>query len=259
MRKILFLLLFYSFLSASLNNFTNNPLISSRFRREMAPFVIPDTHPMKNQLNRIFLGRRPTLNERTFVEAGFITMHVQPRSYIRVAKHPLLPGYLLKVYLDSVTTQKKNKPDYYWFVRRCEGAMRIRRSIRKHRFTHFKVARKYIYPLPISPFPGKGAAYQQKTVVLLVDNMRITSKQESREAWRTKMTKAHLEELYVIIKESGGDSYRPDNIAYTRDGFFAFIDTEYPHTKPDFSKIRNYLSLEMARYWDVLCSRGGRR
>ena len=64
--------------------------------------------------------------------------------------------------------------------------------------------------------------------VLLVDDMDLVSKQENEVAWKSMITREHLNELYLIITRAGGSSYRPDNIWLTKHGKFAFVDTEYP-------------------------------
>ena len=61
-----------------------------------------------------------------------------------------------------------------------------------------------------------------------------------------------MDELYAVIRRAGGASYRPDNIAMTTDGRFAFIDTEHPDSEHDYESIVPYLSSEMRRYWSNL-------
>ncbi len=110
---------------SSLDVLKNNPLIDSKHYRTIKPWIIPKTHPMHSKLNAIFSASRATQDKTTFEEAGFVTFAVQPRSFIRVARHSELPGYVVKVYLDTERKLKHGTPGWKWFSRRCEGAKRI--------------------------------------------------------------------------------------------------------------------------------------
>jgi hypothetical protein len=87
--------------------------------------------------------------------------------------------------------------------------------------------------------------------------MNLTSKAQNLAAWKSLITGEHLKELYKIISYAKGSSYRPDNITYSVDGKFAFIDTEYPKAHPDYKSIRKYLSREMQAEWDKIVKNGG--
>ncbi len=247
------------YLSASkyYNDFSDNPLIGSKKYKAMKPWVLPSNHPMRARLDSIFLASRAIKDSDAFQNAGFITFKVQPRSFIRVARHPELPGYLVKVYLDDELRLKRNKEGWTWFVKRCQGAKRIAKIIETKKIKNFVVSKKWIYPLPIKPKPPTGPEYAPKTEILIAEDMNIVSLRRSKEAWLTAMTPKHLDELYIIISYGRGRSYRPDNIPYTRDGKFAFIDTEYPDEKANFATPKAYLSPEMAVYWQKLIDKGG--
>lgn len=236
---------------------TNPPLSSSDFKK-IRPFLLPSTHAIKPALDAIFGASRATVYDETLRAAGFEIKFLQPRSYIRVVCHPLLPGFLLKLYLDSDKRKKKGIPGWKWLVNRCEGAQKIRETIAKSHVKLFLVPKKWIYALPLSPPPPTGPQFDPKPVILVVQEMNLVSYAENKVAWKTKITRKHLEELYLIISQSGGSSYRPDNIAYTQDGTFAFIDTEYPDHKPDYHSIRPYLNDGTRGYWDKLVKNGGK-
>ncbi len=239
------------------NNLEDNPYIPHSAKKKMRPFLISPHHPMKAVLDSLFLSKRVTLNRQTFEEAGFSIIAEGPRSHILVAKNPLLSNYLVKAHLDSERRKKRGKESWHWLVMRCEGAEKVRRVIQKYRFKHFVVADKWIYPLPAEPSPPKSPKYTRHLAVLLVTDMDLAPETLNYQAWRTVITKEHLDELYLIISRAKGSSYRPDNIAYTNRNQFAFIDTEYPSHKPDFENIRKFLSSDMQHYWDHLVKRGG--
>lgn len=211
----------------------------------MKRYILPENHPAKPALDAIFLSTRATKDEATFQASGFTTLFAKPRSFIRVVRHPSLPGYLLKVYLDSEQRQKRNRTGWERLVFRCEGAEKIRKIIQKRKIKHFQVPGKWLYALP----PHPGCTSMEQPFLLLVDDMDLVSNGENRAAWKTVITREHLDELYLIITKAGGCSYRPDNIWLTKHGKFAFIDTEYPRQKFDYKSISSYLSDEMRGYW----------
>ncbi len=225
--------------------------LDGSIRKKIKPYLLPPSHPTKKILDSLFLNQRPTRNSETLAAAGFKTLYVKPRSYVRVVKHPLLEGYLMKIYLDSEERKKQGKPGWEWLVNRCRGADRVRNAIKKVRSEYYQVPGKWLYLLsPDSSPSAKG--HEQQPVILIVEDMNICSERESKFAWRTQIRKKHLRELHSIITLAGGSSYRPDNICLSKNGKFSFIDTEYPHTHSDYGTIRPYLSEEMKVYWDTL-------
>jgi hypothetical protein len=239
-------------------DFEKNTIIPNKVRRAFAPYVIPENHPMKSKLDAIFLNKRVTLNKKVFHSSGFKTLRKGPRSYVYVARHPDLNGYLVKAYMDNELNEKQNHPSWYWLNKRCEGAKKISDIIAQRKIKHFTVASKWIYPLPENPAPPKNSSYTRHFGVLLVTDMDLVPYKVNLDVWSHGITPEHLNELYVIITYAKGSSYRPDNIAYTRQGQFAFIDTEYPSKGPDYKRIRKFLNPEMQAYWDRLVRSGGK-
>ncbi len=235
-------------------NFTDNPLMSVQIREVIQPYLLPLDHAMKPILDDIFYQSRAIESEEAFEKAGFKTIS----KYMRVARHPLLKGYLLKVFLDSEhRLNQVKRPGWLRLVDRCEGAMNIRLLIDKEKIQHFVVPDKKIYPLPIEPFPILPSGKEQQLAVLLVDDMELVPHEQCREAWKNKITHDHLRELYLIISHGYASTYLAANIAYTKKGKFACIDTEFPQRKLNFEKVRHYLSEEMCEYWDALVKLGG--
>jgi hypothetical protein len=214
----------------------------------MKRYFLPENHPAKPALDAIFLSTRATKDEATFQASGFTTLYAKSRSFIRVVRHPSIPGYLLKVYLDSEQRQKRNRTGWERLIFRCEGAEKIRNIIQKRKIKHFQVPGKWLYVL--APHPD--CTSMKQPFLLIVDDMNLVSNGENKAAWKTVITREHLNELYLIITKAGGSSYRPDNIWLTKRGKFAFIDTEYPRQKFDYNSISSYLSDEMRSYWASL-------
>jgi hypothetical protein len=237
--------------------FEDNPHISRRARKAMRPFLLSLHHPKRSVLDSIFLKNRATEDRQTFSKAGFETIAKGPRSYVRVAKHAKLRGYLIKAYLDTELKEKFDKESWEWLVRRCEGASKVRNIIQKRKIRHFVVPDKWLYPLPAEPSPPNDGYHVRHLALLLVTDMNLASDEHNYYAWSHDITEAHLDEFFMIISRAKGSSYRPDNVAYTKSKKFAFIDTEYPLQGPDFDNIRKFLSGEMREYWDRLVRSGG--
>lgn len=243
---------------ASLNDFDSNPYITSEAKNLIKPWLISSKHPLVPILNGIFQKQRAILDRESMEAAGFdiLTPYVS-RSFITVARHPLMPGYLMKAYLDNELRRKLDRSHWRWLVARCEGAKKLRNTIKGLKSRYFTAPQKWLYPLPAKPGPSSGdPRYNRKYVVLIVEDMCILSQYDNEAAWKTRITPKHLDELYRIISLAGGGSYRPDNIPMTTSGKFAFIDTEYPDKKPNYGTIRRYLSSDMKEYWDQIVQQG---
>lgn len=244
-RKIVALLLLISALS-----------FGGEMQKAIQPYLLPAEHKLKPALDAIFNESRVTFNDQSLRESGFKILFSKKRSFIRVARHPDLPGHLIKANLDSFLKEKKGTPTWKWFARRCQGAAKIRRVIAQSKFANFQAPRKWIYLLPNKPAPPKGVKVLRQSVVLLVEDMQLEPWEKNLEAWK-KMSHRHLDELYQIIRNAGGSSYRPDNIWLSKNGKFSFIDTEYPYAHGKFDTVRRYLSPRNKKYWDQLIKQGG--
>ena len=140
--------------SWGINITLNNPLLNKKIQKEIASYELPSDLSFTPIVNLIFSSSRPTFNADALVQAGFNILHKQPRSYIVVANHPALPGFLFKLYFDTELRMKNNVPGWKWFVRRCEGAKVIRKVIANKKIKNFKVPDKYIYVLPTHTIPA---------------------------------------------------------------------------------------------------------
>lgn len=238
-------------------NFNDNPYVTDYVQNLMEPYLLPLDHPTRKFLDSICLKTRVIKDKKTFDRAGFKVISHRPRSHILVASHRRMPGYLIKVVLDTELRDKRGTKSWRWFVRRCQGAEKIRSIIQERRMKHFVIADKWIYCLPYHPSPPNDSYHQRHLAILVVTDMHLVPEGENLDAWRHEITKDHLDELYEIISGGNGSSYRADNINYTYEGTFAFIDTEYPTTRPDFKSIRPFLNSKMRKYWDYLVKRGG--
>lgn len=231
----------------------NNPYVTKRMILKMHPYLLPVTHPIKSTLDAICSPFRILENENMFHSAGFSTLVVQPTSRIRVARHPFIPGYLVKVYLDDYPPNR-GLTGWERLINRCIGADNVRKLIKKKKLVHFSVPNKWLYP-PAFFLPAQSTI---QPVVLVVTDMNIVSVEESVEAWKSKITHQHLDQLYCILSHGFASGFLPFNIPYCKDGKFACLDTEHPKRKVNYGMVKQYLSPEMQLYWGELVRKGGK-
>ncbi len=233
-------------------NFSDNPRLTKRMKRLMSPYLLPLNSPLKRRLDQIFSKPGIIKNNKTLKRAGFSILFSQKRSYIVVAKHPKVKGYLFKIYLDSKRVHKDGMRGWELLTTRCIVAKKIKRIIRKKHLRHFTVATKWLYPVPP---PLKKAKAKAEPVVLLVKDMKIYNRKASRRVWETKANPRILKELYAVLKRGYGSAFLHGNVPYTKKGKFAFIDTEYAKRKIPLPHVKHFLSKKMKIYWDRLTSR----
>lgn len=218
--------------------------------QDPTPYLLPVNHPLKPILDSIFPKRDVIKNEKTFADAGFITIRAQRTSGIRLARHPKLKGYVVKLYLDSQEHHRSAYEQQDWLIQRCRGAARLRELIAKGKFEHFVVPDKWLYKLP-----AKAGDNGDPTFIVVATYMHLVEKKETSAAWKTKPTRKDLRQLLALMKNGGASGALVLNTPYTQEGKFAFIDTEYPDRffqKEKLQKVTRYLSPENQRYWNSL-------
>lgn len=229
-------------------NFTNNPRFTKRLKRFIAPHLLPKDHPTKAAMDEIFAKAGVMRNEKTVREAGFTIFKSQKKSYIRVLKHPLLKGYLLKVYLDTERNIPGGSPGWKRLTMRCVVAKKIKELIAKHKIKRFIVADKWVYPLPRE----KKSSRRAQPLVLIVKNMNIYNASGSKAAWKNKAGYKTVRELYTIFSRGYGSAYLAGNLPYTHDGKFAFIDTEFGKRHLPMERLQRHFAPNVGRYWQSL-------
>lgn len=87
--------------SPALNGYTYNPEVSKEVWETMEPFFLPEDHPVKYRLDRIFQGHRATQNLQAMRFAKFKHIKQSKWSHVTCAKHAKLKGFVIKAYLDE--------------------------------------------------------------------------------------------------------------------------------------------------------------
>jgi hypothetical protein len=204
------------------------------------PYILPETHPLKKLLDVAFQNPRSVENERNFTETGFETLFIRNNG-LRVARHPLVPGYLFKLHFEADATGPRMHAFQQKLIQRCISASHIRERIKRDNFQYFTVPDKWLYRPPT-----------KNIFVLVVTDMKLASKEDSIAAWKTKITKKHLQELYHLMNDGFASPQVYKNVAYTTNGTFSCIDTESKKRTNLFHKVDQYLSRDMRKKWNKL-------
>ena len=229
------------------------PSLPSVIWNELTPYFLPENTPQKALLDEIFTKRRVLSSLKSMSRAGFILL-TDPKHKIIVARHPKIPGYLFKVFLDT-----SSECDYHWWRKRINGVNAIQAAIDSHGYNHImKTPKKWMYPLPPEPLAAEGS--YPKNFILVVEEVDIFKQSENRSAYRTMMTKERLNAFYTLLKDLNLiDSVYADNTPFCKDGKMAFIDTEHAMDltlQVPLSVVGQYLNPEMLKYWEQLISNG---
>ncbi|WP_075883841.1 hypothetical protein [Candidatus Protochlamydia sp. W-9] len=221
------------------------------------PYLLPENHPVKPKLDRMFSATRVILTPETFKKAGFKRYQQGRASRIMASPHPDLPHHFIKAFPDSDLVVRA---EWHKFVHRIEGAKVIRNWITNNNLqATFSVPKKWIYPLPEYPSPPNSSRYMRKNFILVAENMRILSHEKNEKAYKHRMTRKLLDQIYQVFDDLGlYDSVYAFNVPFCKNGKLAFIDTEHHHRWPvPFQKLKKYFSNDMQNYWQQLIDKGG--
>lgn len=222
------------------------------------PYLLPANHPAWPKLNRLFGSARVTQHPEAFRRAGFPRWRPGRWSRVSASSHPDLPGYFIKAYCDS---ERGIVYDAKKWIHRIKGAESIRQCIKSYGLgKHFKVPRKWIYPMPHHPSPPRSVQYVRKNFILLCEDMNILGHKENERMYKDAMTPQLAKGIYTIMQVCGlYDSVYPFNVPFCRDGKIAIIDTEYHHKWPvPYRRFDRVFSKEMKVYWQRLTHNGGK-
>ncbi len=223
---------------------------SAKEWKKVAPYLIPDTHPLKPKLDAIFSQSRVLKSSSSMKKAGFINPYPKNFTQLVVTKHPDLKGYIIKAYLDCQSLGGNCAEQRYW-IKRVQGADFIRSTIERNDWEHlFKVPVKWIYALPAKPAPSKD--YSGRYFILVEDDMDIYDEKTNRKLWKSDTVSTEiLDALLVILQENGlHDCVKTANIPFSKDGKIAFVDTQSHHEWPvPLTRLSALLSPANQKHW----------
>ncbi len=220
--------------------------ISHKVWGEVKPYLISDNNPLKERLDEICSGIRILESYDSLEKAGFNIIYKQLNRGLVVAKHPLLPGYLVKLYLDSCA-----RSEWPLWVLRAKGARVIQGLLNKFNYNKFmKVPVKWIYPVPKKRRPKADSTTFPKDFILLVKDLDLCGPEDSLEKLNKAMTFSCLKALHKIICMGGLSDSHVGNVPFSKDGRIAFIDTEYVNVWPvHLDWLTKYFSAPNQTHW----------
>lgn len=235
-------------------DYVPNKYVTPEVWERLKPYFLPYDHPAREKLDRIFSKHRAIQDLKSMRKAGFINPFPRQWTRVIVTKHPRLPGYLIKAYLDKQHYHQK-RPEYDYWVMRIKGAQLIQQEIDNRQLQGiFKTPKKWIYPVPEEPSPP--AEYIRKNFILVVEDMNIYDEMYNRILWSKHevVTRDNLAILFRFVSDLGlWDCTKPDNIPIGLDGKIAFIDTQSYHRWPvKYHSLAPFLNPEMQAYWNSL-------
>lgn len=219
----------------------------------LKPLLLPNNHPVKQKLDKIFLKSRASLNLENLTKAGFKKSKLRRITKIVVTKHSSIPGFLFKLHLDSQSEFVEGS-ELEILVKRIDGANIVRRVIAECNLnSFFCVPQKWIYKIPSHHLIPLGCV--QRRYLLVVEDMNIYSKNKNMKIWKSnKITYDLLDKLYFILNQSSlSDCAKPSNIPFSFDGRIAFIDTQnHGYPVVDYDRLLPYLSKKNKSYWESI-------
>lgn len=231
--------------------------VSNTVWNHVTPYLIPDNHPMKEKLDRIFKKSRASHSTSTLSNAGFTDIKKGPWSHATICRHHKLKGYLVKLFRD----EQSGLSDWKQWVSRASGSKCVRESIQKHGWGRMlKAPRKWIYPLPGNPPAQHGV--EKKNFILIVEDMKIIPSKDNKALWKShQITKPLLDAIFTLITEEGlSDTVQAFNMPFSVDGRISLIDLEHHHEWPiPYRVLLRYLNSSNAAYWEHLIKHQGRQ
>lgn len=225
-------------------------LLGSTLTADITPYLMPDDHPIKEQLDTFFSTGRHIFDQESMLAAGFTSGKPRRFTKVVVAKHPAFPGYVFKVYQD-VQAYHKGLPETTFWVWRVQGVNMIRKKIAElHYEEYFKCPYKWIYKLPAEPSCPPG--YLAKHYILVEEDMGILDTPDNKAVWKSsRITPELLQALHTMLSTLGlQDCAKIDNIPMCHDGRVAFIDTStWGKEHVRYGELLHSLSLENQYFW----------
>ena len=246
MIRIVFII-FLFFLDITEGTYAKPLSVSAEVWSEVLPYLLPEDHPTKKTLDKIFL-KNCLKDGVELYKAGFRFQNNSNPHKVIVAIHPNLKEHLVKLFLDN---QPSGIEWPYW-IKRIEGSNLIRETISEKDYTaSFKVPHKWIYFLPCKHNENFGRQF-----ILVTENKNLVSEYDNRSRWKNGVTYEQLYMFWDLLETCGlFDSIYISNIPYCKDGRFAFVDTEHFLKWPINYKIfnRNLRSGKL-NFWKELTS-----
>ncbi len=237
---------------------------SLEMEREVAPYLLPEDHPAAEILDELFGVKRVTAKLRSLERDGFYDIDLRKRGVV-FARHPKLPGYVLKMVLDYTghSTDKwtgsfRMQDEYIEFTGRVRKRNEIQQLIDDYHLEAFTTPKKWIYPIPTHTDPPKNPTMIKKFYILIAEDMDIEPFPITFDLWKTTFNQDMVDDYFFIVTSLKLRDLGPPNQSFTKSGFLAFIDTkDWPEDQWDnLKRVPKFLSEEMGNYWKTLLENG---
>lgn len=222
---------------------------TAKVRTVVSPYLMPEDHPIKPQLDALFRRSRAIFNLRTLEAAGFNKSKPRKFTKLIVTSHVQFPGYIFKLYLDTQRYYKESYEHEQWIMR-VQGVEKVRAQIAARGLEWaFKAPKKWIYALPSTPEPSSD--FPSKHYILVEEDMELFSDEENAAIWASNdVSPALLDGLFQLLQAVGlDDCLKPDNLPFSKDGRVAFIDTQSTGQTVHYKRLLPFLSPDNQRYW----------
>lgn len=232
-----------------------NPYVSQQIWNFLSPLFLPENHPIKPKLDRLF-SKRVTANQKSLEKAGFDSPEPKRYSHTIVTTNKNIPGIYFKLFTDDQMDVFNSSE---CCLQRVTGALYVQDALNRYNINHlFCVPQKWIYPLPAEPSPPAGSL--RKDFIVVEKALDIYRGSENNKMWKSSIiNQISLSWVFRLLQELGlDDSAYAFNMPITKDNRIAFIDTEKHHRWPiPFINLCQFLSPSMQQYWIEMIQRGG--
>lgn len=219
--------------------------VSENVWKDVEPYLLPENHPIKKKLDKLFTSFRVTENAQSIERAGFKRSKPAFFSHAIISENIYIKDYFFKFYSDEQFIEIESKQ---WIDRAFESRS-LRKAIHEYGYEkYFIVPKKWIYPIPDSP-ESKGP--YPKHFILVAEKIKILKSAQSKEKWKYAVTKKLLKAVFTLVQKEGLiDSTVAHNLPFTKKNKLVFVDLEQHHQWPvPFHRLLNYLNEEMQSYW----------
>jgi len=253
--KRIWILLTLTILTTPLSAWLIEP--TDETKEMVAPYLIPEDHPVKPILDEIF-SVRASETLTSLRKAGFMNLQPRKRGLI-VTEHPSLPGYIIKVYCDysghsynQFTKSYQMQDEHLEFVGRLEKRNLIESIIDHYGFEEFILPKKWIYPIPTEVNPLHNHTRIKKFYLIVAEKLDILDPFETREIWK-QVDQDYIHKFFLVYRDARLQDVGSANQCFTPSGHLAFIDTK-DWSEETFKPLKSpyFLPYEHKMYWNQL-------
>lgn len=187
-------------------------LALSALNADITNYILPEDHFLQKALATVFCDPQIVASRQSLQMAGFDLFEHDHRG-IAIARHPELPGHLVKVFINDVPHELQVQN----YIARIEGSRALQEFIDEQGLEHIVTPKKWLYPLKENDLGIM--------CVLLVQELDICTTSETRRLYST-IDQDVLHELCMVVQEFRGLDSVTKNMPFTKDGKIAFVDTE---------------------------------